>query len=871
MDSESPDDDPDQATLSMGTSQAELSKPLLQLFYFVLLWQATFKISTAAVCALLRFLKFFFQALGNALRSATVMAISKCIPLTRKSLRHAILPGKEDFLEYIVCPKCDTVYSPDFCKVAGKFVAQQCCHIAYPNHPMRSRRKKCNAQLMRKVRRKSGFTFIPKKVFPYQSLYIAMQKLIQRPGFIQCCEIWRTREEFRQSGYMCDIYDGRIWQEYEEFLSAPYNYLLTMNIDWFSPFKHGRYSVGAIYLTIQNLPSSVRNRPENIVLVGIIPGPGEPHLTLNSYLAPLMDELLSAWTNGMEITVSNAKGRKTSVTVRLALTCIACDIPASRKVCGFLSHRATLACNKCMKVFPHVQDYGGSFWTNCSGFDLTQIPKRTNEDHRQRCKEIYTIFQQEGTKTALDNAVSSKGVRYTVLLELPYFDPTRFSVVDPMHNLFLGTGKHMLEVWLRHPSTAMIKGNIATIEDIVSKFIIPEGIGRLPKNISAHFGGFTADQWRNWITIYSAISLWNILPKEHWDCWILFVKAVKMISCRTIKLSHLIEADSLLLAFCLKFQELYGEKECTINMHLHLHLLQCLQDYGPTSSFWVYAFERFNGILGSFHLNNTGIESQMMQRFVETQSLTGIHLQTDIFEADFLNTLPKDNQAYSYDVEEHQAPCNVVKFLELPHGPLNISLKCLRAFNSMIKTIGPFKEKILTAFEITQLEEVLNGLLDQPVEVHNKFCIKFGKLLLGDDVIGSAIPNCSLSSSLVQAFWPTAPDSDPSHDCGICIGEVQYFLEVAVVPKALEPEADRSSTKHTFAFVHWRKPYQQDIFPDKIATVCETMYQAGCKWNYLPVWRISGLCAHVTVPFTFSANCTETVTVACPLPLRLKL
>lgn len=70
---------------------------------------------------------------------------------------------------------------------------------------------------------------------------------------------------------------------------------------------------------------------------------------------------------------------------------------------------------------------------------LIQFPKRTNEDHRKHCQEIGAIFQEEGAKTALDDAVSSKGVCYT---ELPYFDPTRFRVVDPMHNLFLGTGKH---------------------------------------------------------------------------------------------------------------------------------------------------------------------------------------------------------------------------------------------------------------------------------------------------------------------------------------------------------------------------------------------------------------------------------------------
>lgn len=56
---------------------------------------------------------------------------------------------------------------------------------------------------------------------------------------------------------------------------------------------------------------------------------------------------------------------KSTVTVKLALTCVACDIPASRKVCGFLGHKASLGCNKCYKKF-NVQ-FGKP--TDYSGFD----------------------------------------------------------------------------------------------------------------------------------------------------------------------------------------------------------------------------------------------------------------------------------------------------------------------------------------------------------------------------------------------------------------------------------------------------------------------------------------------------------------------
>ena len=34
-------------------------------------------------------------------------------------------------------------------------------------------------------------------------------------------------------------------------------------------------------------------------------------------------------------------------------------------------------------------------------------------------------------------------VHYTELLRLPYFDTMRFSVVDLMHNILLGTAKHV--------------------------------------------------------------------------------------------------------------------------------------------------------------------------------------------------------------------------------------------------------------------------------------------------------------------------------------------------------------------------------------------------------------------------------------------
>lgn len=72
-----------------------------------------------------------------------------------------------------------------------------------------------------------------------------------------------------------------LWAEFQNmagapFLSSSHTYALMLNLDWFQPYKLTQSSVGALYLTIMNLPYNQRFKRENIILLGIIPGPGEP-------------------------------------------------------------------------------------------------------------------------------------------------------------------------------------------------------------------------------------------------------------------------------------------------------------------------------------------------------------------------------------------------------------------------------------------------------------------------------------------------------------------------------------------------------------------------------------------------------------------
>ena len=197
----------------------------------------------------------------------------------------------------------------------------------------------------------------------------------------------------------------------------------------------------------------------------------------------------------------------------------------------------------------------------------------------------HSLKKMCNTKSATKSLESAIGGWYSVLLGLPYFLPVRFSVIDPMHNLFLGTGKHMMEVWLATDTLTM--SNLLSIEEKSHTYILPDGFGCLPSNISSKFGGFTADQWRNWIAIYSPVLLNECMKSHHWRCWMLFVSACKAMISRTVRQADIEEADRRLLAFCQQTCALYGEKYCTMNTHLHLHLKTCIEDYGSTSGFWL--------------------------------------------------------------------------------------------------------------------------------------------------------------------------------------------------------------------------------------------------------------------------------------------
>ena len=192
------------------------------------------------------------------------------------------------------------------------------------------------------------------------------------------------------------------------------------------------------------------------------------------------------------------------------------------------------------------------------------------------------------------------GLRYSILLALPYFDIVRYHTIDPMHNIFLGIAKNTVKLWKK---IKLLKdSDFKVIPDKVDSMNPPPSIGCIPRKISSGFSSFTTDEWKHWILIYSLYALNTTLPIEHYNCWYLFVEACKKLCQTVITRSQVLDAHKLLLKCCSLFQDLYGVEACTPNMHMACHLKDCIYDYGPLPAFWCFSFERFNGVLESSYV-----------------------------------------------------------------------------------------------------------------------------------------------------------------------------------------------------------------------------------------------------------------------------
>ncbi|KAJ2926230.1 hypothetical protein H1R20_g10867, partial [Candolleomyces eurysporus] len=191
-------------------------------------------------------------------------------------------------------------------------------------------------------------------------------------------------------------------------------------------------------------------------------------------------------------------------------------------------------------------------------------------------------------------------------------------------------------------------------ENAINSIQWPSHISRLPKNLGENQSLKKADEWRRLLTVAPVI-LWiswkdgndeipdtapPVGPTEKistnhsrkrrslYSAILFLCAGVRVLSNKTVSMAQAAIGQQYLKRYCLQMLEL--GVVLTINHHLAMHFCTMIKLFGPVYAWWLFAFERFNGLLKRVNHNGHDggrIELTLMRNWVQAHLLYELLLQ----------------------------------------------------------------------------------------------------------------------------------------------------------------------------------------------------------------------------------------------------
>jgi hypothetical protein len=363
---------------------------------------------------------------GRAQTAAADQRLIKQFPKDLRQVRR-IFGMEAQTIVSATCPKCFATYPPE--EKGGVLVYPSRCSYQAP-----SENKSCRTQLTTNHVQDGESVRMPIQPFIMQDFDAFVASLLCREGMEQMLDNGITCERHDP---LFDIKHSNLLRSIPDVDGKPFmrrtngelRLAWSLCVDWFNPNQNmaaGKFtSVGLILMACLNLPPHLRYLPENLFPVAIIPTREPNGDQMNHILSPIVTKLLHSWQKGTWFTKTPMypSGRLSRSVISISI----CDLPASKKINGFASHSADSFCSHCFTTQSDINNINSAEWR-----------RRSREHH------IYWATKwRDATTNAERKAIfRDHGVRWSELLRLPYWDPTRQVVVDGMHGLFLGIVQH---------------------------------------------------------------------------------------------------------------------------------------------------------------------------------------------------------------------------------------------------------------------------------------------------------------------------------------------------------------------------------------------------------------------------------------------
>lgn len=344
---------------------------------------------------------------------------------------------------YLSCPQCHCLYPyhrlPDSDEHT---LPMPCC--TYKRTPQSS---PCGEPLWRKRILSGEKTIsVPRRKYIHHDLKSWVGRLLSRNGIEELLDAPPSGPPDDLDVPVHDIWSSKVFLALRDPSGRPFfpspdgggRLIFSLSVDSFNPFhmkvaKQSASSTG-IWLVLLNLPPQLRYLPENMFLSGVIPGPSKPSVDqINHALGLTIKDLLQFWDQGVFFTRTrkHPHGR----TFLAMLVPLIADMLAARQVVGLPGvSTAHYFCTFCNLDIDDIDVLDRKEW-----------PAKDPE-HIRRIADMWKAATSEGEQ---EDLFDTYGIRWSVLFDLPYWNPVLYTVIDSMHVLDLNLFQNHCRVFFK--------------------------------------------------------------------------------------------------------------------------------------------------------------------------------------------------------------------------------------------------------------------------------------------------------------------------------------------------------------------------------------------------------------------------------------
>ena len=396
--------------------------------------------------------------------------------------------------------------------------------------------------------------------------------LLGTPKFIADVKICAGGKYFHLGIEQC----VRKYAETKDFLSFS-NLEVVINIDGVNVTRSGKHVLWPILCSFENEDCFISN---SVYVIGIFYGSEKPNC-VGEFLEAFIEDLDRSKKSGINF------GEHT---VYCNLKYFVCDAPARKMLKCIKAHNAYYGCERCIQKGSHSRVH---YFPNVQGI------LRTDESFRLQTNSEHHL-----------------GI--SPLLNLGIGMVSCF-VLDPMHLIYLGVVKRLMNLWLKGSLEYRLSPDKKTalsrrLEEISA--YMPHEFSRKPRSLD-FFDRFKAKEFRTFLLYLGPLCLKGILGDYFYDNFITLSVAIRTLSTKSICQQKIGLCRSLLTLFVKSFKKLYGEENVVYNVHNLLHICDDCERFGNLDSISCFKFESYLGSLTRLIRKPNHILVQLINRLHE--------------------------------------------------------------------------------------------------------------------------------------------------------------------------------------------------------------------------------------------------------------